>query len=150
MPLNYKTCRKIFIYLNKVKMAKRTLEELFLRTPLTPIEQMTRQRLDLLKRFQLDLISFLADCRDQLPFNPTDRCRATVYWFASQKIMETSDLEALEFKMEIGDSMMRSECIHILADDSIPDQLRQLLENHINRIAILAQEEDYINKPKYG
>jgi|GEM_PF-2932876 len=141
MPMDYKTCRRTFIYLNKVKMAKKTLESLFLITPSPLIERMAKQRLDLLGQFQLQLVSYLMDCSHQLPFNPSERCRGVVFWFAAQKITETVDEEVVIYKMEMADNMMRSECLHLLSDNSIPEKLREVLEAHVNRIAELKPKQ---------
>lgn len=118
-------------------MAKKTLDELTERASNPTIKKMAKQRLRLLEKFEAELVAFLIDCENDLPFNPSERCRAFVFWFASQKVSEGGDVDHIKRKLEMGDGMMRSECIHILADETIPEKLKKLLEEHLRRISTL-------------
>ncbi len=137
MSMDYKTCGRTIIYLNEVKLAKTTLSELISRTSSPRVEKMAEQRLQLLKQFEAELLSFLIDRENDLPFNLSERCRAIVFWFASQKVSEGGDIDHIKKKLELGDSIMRSECIHILVEPAIPEILKNLLNDHLWRVASL-------------
>jgi hypothetical protein len=135
--LNYNSCRRILIYFNKVKMAESTLTTLVSRTSIPVIHFLAKQRILLLKKFVTDLNLFLNGCKSCLPYIPSERCKAVTYWFGSQRLIDASDLAYIKRKIEIGDNLMYSECIHILSDLHIPEKLKNLLENHLFRISSL-------------
>ncbi|MFS4418255.1 hypothetical protein [Maribacter sp. 2307ULW6-5] len=142
MPLDYKTCRKIYIYLNKVKVAKQTLEEFVLRTHEAKTLQMAQERLQILNRFQAQMLTFLMDCGDELPYYPSERCKAVVFWFTSQKLLDASQRDAIAQKMQLADAMMRSEAIFILANASLPKHLHQVINEHIKAVEALKKENE--------
>ena len=111
MFMDYRTCQRIFLYLDKIRTAKKTLDQLTLRTDSPIIERMAKQRLSILERYEAELTAYMIGQENDLPYVPGSRCRAVVFWFATKRITESADVEDIIHKLHMGDRMMQNECL---------------------------------------
>ncbi len=131
--LHYTTARKLLIFLDKIKMAKKTLNDLILPENYFAVHAWVKDRLRLLEALEADLLYFLTEEEQDLPFNPSERCRAVLSWFASQNIPHNVYREQVVHKLAEGEEAMRTECHYILADTLMPQKIKQTLLRFLDK-----------------
>ncbi|MEH6679201.1 MAG: hypothetical protein V7724_01580 [Sediminicola sp.] len=115
------------IFTNKLKVAKATLSKLLIGCDTEMEYHEIANRISRLELLEAQLLTYVMENSNRLPWIPSSRCKAVVHWYPEERVINYGKGDLRLSELIAGDKEVEKDLRSLIEHSETPVRLKQLL-----------------------